>query len=164
MSIQFSSLDYHVHCDILVTTDHAILSGLSFDRLFIAYKLHPSSQKEIGADLWQILQILALSFSGRNVSNVKNESLNLVVDTFISLQISTEDGLELSRRLNIKYIEASAKIRMNVDQAFHELVRIVRLVCKMYWCTSGGLCVEASDLDHVHCVAQQIAQKPTFIA
>ncbi|KAK2148622.1 hypothetical protein LSH36_488g01004 [Paralvinella palmiformis] len=40
--------------------------------------------------------------------------------------ISTEEGLELARQLNIKYIEASAKIRMNVDQSFHELVRIVR--------------------------------------
>lgn len=40
--------------------------------------------------------------------------------------ISPEEGLELARHLNIKYIEASAKIRMNVDAAFHELVRIVR--------------------------------------
>ena len=40
--------------------------------------------------------------------------------------ISTDEGIELSRQLSIKYIEASAKIRMNVDQAFHELVRIVR--------------------------------------
>lgn len=34
----------------------------------------------------------------------------------------------MARHLNIKYIEASAKIRMNVDAAFHELVRIVRYV------------------------------------
>lgn len=40
--------------------------------------------------------------------------------------VTAEEGLELARHLNIKYIEASAKIRMNVDAAFHELVRIVR--------------------------------------
>lgn len=44
----------------------------------------------------------------------------------IALQITTEEGIELSRQLGVRYIEASAKIRMHVDQAFHELVRIVR--------------------------------------
>ncbi len=42
------------------------------------------------------------------------------------LQIKVEEGTEIARQLNIKYIEASAKNRMNVDQAFHELVKIVR--------------------------------------
>ncbi|QQP38430.1 Ras-related protein R-Ras2 [Caligus rogercresseyi] len=32
----------------------------------------------------------------------------------------------MARQLKIPYIEASAKIRMNVDQAFYELVRLVR--------------------------------------
>ncbi|KAF9407178.1 hypothetical protein HW555_012717 [Spodoptera exigua] len=32
----------------------------------------------------------------------------------------------LSRQLKVPYIECSAKARMNVDQAFHELVRLVR--------------------------------------
>jgi len=41
-------------------------------------------------------------------------------------QVSPEDGLELARQLGLKYVEASAKLRMNVDAAFHELVRIVR--------------------------------------
>lgn len=40
--------------------------------------------------------------------------------------VTSEEGLELARHLNIKYVEASAKLRMNVDAAFHELVRIVR--------------------------------------
>ncbi|XP_012945849.1 ras-related protein R-Ras2 [Aplysia californica] len=40
--------------------------------------------------------------------------------------VSTEEGQELANKLKIKYIEASAKHRLNVDQAFHELVRIVR--------------------------------------
>ncbi|KAJ9588652.1 hypothetical protein L9F63_018065, partial [Diploptera punctata] len=40
--------------------------------------------------------------------------------------VSTMDAQNLSRQLKIPYIECSAKLRMNVDQAFHELVRIVR--------------------------------------
>uniref|UniRef100_T1JCJ7 Ras-like protein 2 n=1 Tax=Strigamia maritima TaxID=126957 RepID=T1JCJ7_STRMM len=40
--------------------------------------------------------------------------------------VSSEEALALSRQLKLPYIECSAKLRMNVDQAFHELVRIVR--------------------------------------
>ncbi|XP_014206499.1 ras-like protein 2 [Copidosoma floridanum] len=40
--------------------------------------------------------------------------------------VSVEEAQNLARQLKIPYIECSAKIRMNVDQAFHELVRIVR--------------------------------------
>ncbi|GFG29430.1 hypothetical protein Cfor_02631 [Coptotermes formosanus] len=40
--------------------------------------------------------------------------------------VSQMDAQNLSRQLKIPYIECSAKLRMNVDQAFHELVRIVR--------------------------------------
>lgn len=43
-----------------------------------------------------------------------------------SLQITTEEGLQLARQLKVTYMEASAKIRLNVDQAFHELVRVIR--------------------------------------
>jgi Ras-related protein R-Ras2 len=41
-------------------------------------------------------------------------------------QVSPEEGQELARQLHIPFIEGSAKNRMNVDQAFHELVRVVR--------------------------------------
>ena len=41
-------------------------------------------------------------------------------------QVSLEEAQNLSRNLMIPYIECSAKLRINVDQAFHELVRIVR--------------------------------------
>lgn len=37
-----------------------------------------------------------------------------------------EEAHTLARQLKIPYIECSAKLRMNVDQAFHELVRVVR--------------------------------------
>nr|CAD7429680.1 unnamed protein product [Timema monikensis] len=40
--------------------------------------------------------------------------------------VSPVEAQNLSRQLKIPYIECSAKLRMNVDQAFHELVRIVR--------------------------------------
>ncbi|KAL4232524.1 Ras-related protein R-Ras2 [Mactra antiquata] len=42
-------------------------------------------------------------------------------------QITLTEGQELARQLKIAHIEASAKMRMNVDQAFYELVRKVRL-------------------------------------
>lgn len=41
-------------------------------------------------------------------------------------QITSDEGQEMAKQLKITYIEASAKIRMNVDQAFYELVRKVR--------------------------------------
>ncbi|CRK92498.1 CLUMA_CG006051, isoform A [Clunio marinus] len=40
--------------------------------------------------------------------------------------ISIEKAQELSRQLKIPYLECSAKVRINVDQAFYELVKIVR--------------------------------------
>lgn len=41
-------------------------------------------------------------------------------------QVSIEKAQELSRQLKVPYLECSAKVRINVDQAFYELVRIVR--------------------------------------
>lgn len=40
--------------------------------------------------------------------------------------VSAGEGQELAHNLKIRYIEASAKHRLNVDQSFYELVRIVR--------------------------------------
>ncbi|CAF4881091.1 ras-like protein 2 [Pieris napi] len=40
--------------------------------------------------------------------------------------VTLDEAQSLSRQLKIPYIECSAKARMNVDQAFHELVRLVR--------------------------------------
>lgn len=45
-----------------------------------------------------------------------------------SPQVTQEEGQQLARQLKVTYMEASAKIRMNVDQAFHELVRVIRWV------------------------------------
>uniref|UniRef100_A0A8D2NUV4 RAS related 2 n=1 Tax=Zosterops lateralis melanops TaxID=1220523 RepID=A0A8D2NUV4_ZOSLA len=41
-------------------------------------------------------------------------------------QVTQEEGQQLARQLKVMYMEASAKIRLNVDQAFHELVRVIR--------------------------------------
>lgn len=41
-------------------------------------------------------------------------------------KVPLEEAQHLCRQLAIPYIECSAKCRVNVDQAFHELVRIVR--------------------------------------
>ncbi|XP_044114818.1 ras-related protein R-Ras2 isoform X1 [Neovison vison] len=41
-------------------------------------------------------------------------------------QVTQEEGQQLARQLKVTYMEASAKMRMNVDQAFHELVRVIR--------------------------------------
>lgn len=50
----------------------------------------------------------------------------VIVLYFILLQVTQEEGQQLARQLKVTYMEASAKIRMNVDQAFHELVRVIR--------------------------------------
>lgn len=54
-----------------------------------------------------------------------NRSYAFVLFFFI-FQISQDEAQNASRELRIPYIECSAKLRMNVDQSFHELVRIVR--------------------------------------
>lgn len=40
--------------------------------------------------------------------------------------VSKDEGMELAKQLKVSYTEASAKNRMNVDQAFYDLVRIIR--------------------------------------
>lgn len=40
--------------------------------------------------------------------------------------VSSEEGHSLARQLKVPYLECSAKLRMNVDLAFHELVRLIR--------------------------------------
>ncbi|XP_077294245.1 ras-like protein 2 [Arctopsyche grandis] len=40
--------------------------------------------------------------------------------------VGLEEAQHLSRQLKIPYIECSAKMKVNVDQSFHELVRVVR--------------------------------------
>ncbi|VDO24487.1 unnamed protein product [Brugia timori] len=56
------------------------------------------------------------------------------IPSFISLlkitsnitNISRQEAEELARRLRVPYVECSAKHRMNVDESFHNLVRLIR--------------------------------------
>lgn len=41
-------------------------------------------------------------------------------------KVSIQDAQSMAMQLKIPYIECSAKAGMNIDQSFHELVRIVR--------------------------------------
>eukprot|EP00061_Rhincodon_typus_P003972 g21439.t1 len=40
-------------------------------------------------------------------------------------QVMKEEAENLARQLKVTYLEASAKIRLNVDNAFHSLVRAI---------------------------------------
>ena len=40
--------------------------------------------------------------------------------------MTTEEAQHVARNLKIPYVECSAKLRMNVDLSFHELVRLIR--------------------------------------
>uniref|UniRef100_A0A8C7SAJ8 RAS related 2 n=1 Tax=Oncorhynchus mykiss TaxID=8022 RepID=A0A8C7SAJ8_ONCMY len=55
-------------------------------------------------------------------------------DLELQRQVTQEEGQQLARQLKVTYMEASAKIRMNVDQAFHELVRVIRS-CEIKTCS-----------------------------
>uniref|UniRef100_A0A1I7VQK1 Ras family protein n=1 Tax=Loa loa TaxID=7209 RepID=A0A1I7VQK1_LOALO len=51
----------------------------------------------------------------------------LITDTLsIHDRISRQEAEELARRLRVPYVECSAKHRMNVDESFHNLVRLIR--------------------------------------
>ncbi|KAI8868547.1 ras protein, partial [Ramicandelaber brevisporus] len=47
-------------------------------------------------------------------------------DLAMERQVSTNEGRELARMFNCRFIETSAKLRVNVDEAFYGLVREIR--------------------------------------
>ncbi|XP_029440754.1 ras-related protein R-Ras isoform X2 [Rhinatrema bivittatum] len=47
-------------------------------------------------------------------------------DLDLQRQVSKEETMNFARENRIPYMEASAKIRLNVDESFHELVRSIR--------------------------------------
>lgn len=49
---------------------------------------------------------------------------NSPIDRFF--QVTRAEAEELARTLNVPYVECSAKLQLNVDQAFHADVRLVR--------------------------------------
>lgn len=40
--------------------------------------------------------------------------------------VTRQEGEELAQQLKISYVETSAKIKLNVEKAFHDLVRVIR--------------------------------------
>ncbi|VDM43913.1 unnamed protein product [Toxocara canis] len=57
---------------------------------------------------------------------VKGDSRAIIYGMQLCLLISRREAEELARRLHVPYVECSAKKRMNVDEAFHDLVRLIR--------------------------------------
>lgn len=51
-----------------------------------------------------------------------------IFHNLINFKISRQEAEELARRLRVPYVECSAKHRMNVDESFHNLVRLIRSV------------------------------------
>lgn len=85
---------------VFAVTDHA-----SFDEM---YKFHKQILRVKDRDEFPMLMV-------GNKSDLDHQRV-----------VSLEEAQQLSRQLKIPYIECSAKLRINVDQAFHELVRVVR--------------------------------------
>ncbi|BES93500.1 Ras-like protein [Nesidiocoris tenuis] len=83
----------------------AITDRASFDEI---YKFHRQILRVKDRDEFPMLMV-------GNKSDLEHQRI-----------VSTAEAQKLSRELRIPYIECSAKHRMNVDQSFHELVRIVR--------------------------------------
>ncbi len=52
--------------------------------------------------------------------------------------VLSDEGAELAKRLNITFVETSAKQRVNVDLAFQELVRTIRKHSKEANPNGGG--------------------------
>ncbi|KAK6472629.1 ras-related protein R-Ras2 [Huso huso] len=67
-------------------------------------------------------------------------------------QVTQEEGQQLARQLKVTYMEASAKIRMNVDQAFHELVRVIRKFQEQECPPSPEPTRKEKDKSGCHCV------------
>ncbi|CAH0596510.1 unnamed protein product [Chrysodeixis includens] len=85
---------------VFSVADHA-----SFDEL---YKFHKQILRVKDRDEFPMLLV-------GNKADLENQRV-----------VPLEEAQALSRQLKVPYIECSAKARMNVDQAFHELVRLVR--------------------------------------
>ncbi|XP_014242783.1 ras-like protein 2 [Cimex lectularius] len=83
----------------------AITDRASFDEM---YKFHRQILRVKDRDEFPMLMV-------GNKADLENQRM-----------ITTTEAQNVSRELRIPYIECSAKHRINVDQAFHELVRIVR--------------------------------------
>eukprot|EP01111_Echinosteliopsis_oligospora_P001901 TRINITY_DN1278_c0_g1_i1.p1 TRINITY_DN1278_c0_g1~~TRINITY_DN1278_c0_g1_i1.p1 ORF type:complete len:195 (-),score=47.34 TRINITY_DN1278_c0_g1_i1:132-716(-) len=61
-------------------------------------------------------------------------------------EVPKADGETLAKKINCKFMEASAKDRINVDQSFHELVKEVK---RLKGATTGGTATDSHEAKKV---------------
>ncbi|MCP9262240.1 Ras-related protein R-Ras2 [Dirofilaria immitis] len=71
-----------------------------------------------------VTKIILLSFSF--IHRYFTAFLLIANTVLVQVEISQQEAEELARRLRVPYVECSAKHRMNVDESFHSLVRLIR--------------------------------------
>uniref|UniRef100_A0A8D0V5I1 Ras-related protein R-Ras2 n=1 Tax=Sus scrofa TaxID=9823 RepID=A0A8D0V5I1_PIG len=96
--------------------------------------LETAGQEECGAMREQYMRtgegfLLVFSVTDRGsfeeISKFQRQILR-AKDLALDHQRQRRKGQQVARQLKVTYMEASAKIRMNVDQAIHELVLVIR--------------------------------------
>lgn len=94
-----------------------------FPMLIVANKADLEMQRAVSSILQLFLNMSKISVS---LSKRKLEKHNFDPICNCVLQVSREEAQNLARQLRVPLIECSAKLRMNVDQAFYTLVQIIR--------------------------------------
>uniref|UniRef100_A0A8D2JT37 Ras-related protein R-Ras2 n=1 Tax=Sciurus vulgaris TaxID=55149 RepID=A0A8D2JT37_SCIVU len=93
----------------------------------------------------------------RQILRVKDRDVFLMIligdkaDLDHQRQVTQEEGQQLAQQLKVTYMEASATIRMNVDQVFHELVQVLRKFQEQE-CPSPEPTRKEKDKKACHCV------------
>jgi len=60
-------------------------------------------------------------------------------------QVSSQEGRDIAKTWNCRFIETSAKSRINVDEAFHNLVREIKRFTAQSQNVSGGVGADGAD-------------------
>ena len=91
----------------------------------VIYMPHPNTISPILKHVFMAFKKCQKYTNQCRLTTQKN-SLHWIQLTADCLQVSTADCEDMAKQLKTPFIECSAKNRMNVDQAFHELVRLIR--------------------------------------
>lgn len=73
-------------------------------------------------------------------------------------QVSYSEGQDLAKRLNIPFIETSAKTRVNIEDAFYNLVRIVPRTSSEYKLVIVGSGIFTQIRSHVTFLKEESAK------
>ncbi|RLW10093.1 hypothetical protein DV515_00002490 [Chloebia gouldiae] len=73
----------------------------------------------------QVIHLLLVTLTKKTGDDNTEMNAELLF-SWDNAKVTQDEGQQLARQLKVTYMEASAKIRLNVDQAFHELVRVIR--------------------------------------